>query len=57
MSEMDRLARLAAAIMSSCLLLIPAATAFAVALVMAFVVRIKSSGVTPDLHPSLELSA
>lgn len=42
----------AAAIISSCLLLIPAATDFAVALVIALVQRIKSSGVT-FLHPSL----
>lgn len=56
MSDIDLLAKFAAAIMSSCLLLIPAATAFAVALVIAFVVLIKSSGVTV-LHPSLEFKA
>lgn len=42
----------AAAIISSCLLLIPADTDFAVAFVIAFVQRIKSSGVT-FLQPSL----
>lgn len=54
MSLIDFLARLAAAIISSCLLLIPAATAFGVAFVIAFVQRTKSSAVTPCLQPSLE---
>lgn len=52
MSKMALLERLAAAIMSSCLLLIPADTDLAVAFVIALVQRIKSSGVT-FLHPSL----
>lgn len=53
MSNMALRAKLAAATISSCLLLIPAATDFVVALVMAFVQRTRSSGVTV-LHPSLE---
>lgn len=52
MSNIALLDILAAAIMSSCLLLIPADTDLAVALVIAFVQRIKSSGVT-FLQPSL----
>lgn len=51
-SNMALLDMLAAAMMSSCLLLIPADTDFAVAFVIAFVQRIKSSGVTV-LQPSL----
>lgn len=54
MSDIDFLAKLAAAIISSCLLLIPAATDLAVALVMALVQRMRSSGVTPCLQPSEE---
>lgn len=52
MSKMALRDMLAAAMISSCLLLIPAATDFAVALVIAFVQRIRSSGVT-FLQPSL----
>lgn len=56
-SEIDFLARLATAIMSSCLLLIPAETALAVALVIAFVLLIISSAVTSFLKPSVEYNA
>lgn len=53
-SEMDFRVRLAAAMISSCLLLIPADTALAVAVVIDLVQRTKSSATTPGLHPSLE---
>lgn len=56
-SDIAFLDMLAAPIISSCLLLIPAATDFAVALVIAFVQRTISSGVTPPLQPSLVLNA
>lgn len=45
---------LAAEIISSCLLLMPAETDFAVALVMALVHLIISSGVAPDFAVSVE---
>lgn len=57
MSDIAFLDIFAAAIISSCLLLIPAATDLAVALVIGLVQRIISSGVIPLLQPSLELSA
>lgn len=56
-SKIDFLAKFAAAIISSCLLLIPAETAFAVALVICFVQRTKSSGVIPCLQPSEDCNA
>lgn len=56
-SEMAFLDKLAAEMISSCLLLMPAATDFAVALVMALVQRIISSGVTPILQLSLVFNA
>lgn len=52
MSNIELRAMLAAAMISSCLLLIPAETDLAVAFVMALVHRTRSSGVTV-LHPSL----
>lgn len=57
MSNIDFLAKFAAAMISSCLLLIPADTALAVALVICFVQRTKSSGVMPCLQPSADCSA
>lgn len=48
---------LAAEMISSCLLLMPAETDFAVALVIAFVHRMISSGVAPNFAVSLEYKA